>query len=75
MSPDDLDNAVGLRDTVAEIDVFLKGMATWQGPVDLSFGSYECTVEGAGLAALVSAIETARSEAVEALRLLGVEME
>lgn len=39
----DLENAIAIRDGIKKLDVFLSGLSTWRGRVEITFGGY-CAV-------------------------------
>ncbi len=74
-----LDHAIVLRDRLKQIDIFLSGYdgkEGWEGPVQLSFGSYQCDVVAyVGRLQLIAVLKVEREGIAGALAELGVEID
>lgn len=83
MNPEDLEEAIRLRDGVKTVVTFLRGLREWRGPVALCFGSYQCCLIAPSKELntdfpspherLIEALDMVGHQSLQRLRQLGVD--
>lgn len=74
---DRLEDAIALREQLKNIETFLRGYrgeTGWGGRVKLTFGSYECVIDGALKSELTTVVLAQRQACLKALVDQGIQL-